>query len=196
VDTDPAMLARAASAADRAGATAMLVLVEADMTAARVDGSGTFGLAILALNSFFLLGTRESQLAALRTMATHLRPGGLAVVDAWQPDAEDLAGFDGRIGLEYVRLDPETGGTVTKSASARHDPPTQQVTLTAIYDEGRPGEPVSRWVRQDLLRLVSADELRGMVVDVGLEIELVAGTYDLDPIAPADERAIVLARRR
>ena len=42
-------------------------------------------------------------------MARHLRPGGIAVVDVWLPSADELARYDGRLGLEYVRTDPETG---------------------------------------------------------------------------------------
>jgi SAM-dependent methyltransferase len=193
VDIDPAMLARARSAAHTATVDRNLRLTQADMRDVRLDAAGSFGLVILALNSFFLLGSRDAQRATIRTMAAHLRPGGVAVVDAWQPDAEDLAGFDSRLGLEYVRVDPETGRTVTKSASARHDATLQEVTLTSIYDEGLPGEPTRRWIRQDRLRLVSADELRGMAIDAGLEIEVMAGTYELDPLAPADERAILVA---
>ena len=45
----------------------------------------------------------------LATMAAHLAPGGLAVVDVWLPDADDLARYDGRIILEYPRRDPATG---------------------------------------------------------------------------------------
>ncbi len=36
-------------------------------------------------------------------------PAGVAVVDVWLPDAEDLARFDGRLILEWPRSDPETG---------------------------------------------------------------------------------------
>jgi len=195
VDQDPAMLARARSAARAAGVEDHLDLVDADLAEVRLPDGSVFGLVVLGLNSLFLLETREAQRAAVRTMAAHLRPGGVAAIDIWQPDAEDLARFDGRLGLEYVRLDPATGLTVTKTASARHDPPAQQVTLTAIYEEALPGDPARRWVRVDRLRLLSADELCGMAIDVGLEIEVLAGTYELDPIAPADERAILVAVR-
>jgi SAM-dependent methyltransferase len=195
VDRDPAMLARARAAARMAGVEDRLDLVEADMTEVRLPDAGSFGLVVLGLNSLFLLETRPAQQAAIRTMAAHLRPGGVAVVDIWQPDAEDLARFDGRLALEYVRLDPESGLIVTKTASARHDPSAQQVTLTAIYDEGRSGEPTRRWVRVDRLRLLSADELCGMALDAGLEVEVLAGSHDLEPIAPAHERAILVAVR-
>ena len=66
-------------------------------------------------------GVPAAQRAALRTLADHLASDGVAAVDVWIPDAEDLARFDGRISLEWPRLDPESGAIVTKVASAAHD---------------------------------------------------------------------------
>ena len=197
VDVDPAMLARASRASASAGrqVAKRLELVEADMVGLRLPSAGTFGLAFIGLNSLLLLGAREAQREALRTMAAHLQPGGLAAVDVWQPDADDLARFDGRLILEYARRDPEGGGLVTKVGSAQHDSATQIVALTTIYEESEPGGPALRWVRNDRLRLVSADELAGMAEDAGLEVEIVAGGYDLGGLGSGGDRAILVARR-
>jgi SAM-dependent methyltransferase len=198
VDIDPAMLARAGDAATEAGTDVRvrIDLVEADLIDLKLAGGARFHLAILALNSILLLETREMQQAALDTMARHLEPGGLAVVDVWLPSADELARYDGRIGLEYVREDPESGLLVTKSASAQHEPATGHVRLTAIYEEGEQGGAPRRWVREDRLRLLNADELRAMAEAAGLDVEVVAGDYDLSPVGPHDERAILVARRR
>ena len=193
VDNDPAMLDRARSAAAAAGTT--VDLVEADLTEVRLPSAGTFGLAFLALNSLFLLGGRDQQRAAFRTIAAHLAPGGIAAVDVWLPSSDDLARFDGRLMLEYGRVDPESGRGVTKIASAQHEPASQMVTLTTLYEEGAPGQPPVRWMRSDRMRLVSADDLRAFAEDAGLEVETLAGGYDLEPIGPASDRAVLLARR-
>jgi len=196
VDRDPAMLERARAAVERAGSGAgRLVLVEADLVGLRLPDAGAFRLGFIALNSFLLLATRDAQREALRTLARHLAPGGLAVVDVWLPDADDLARLDGRLILEYAGRPTDDGRVLTKLGSAIHDPSTQVVTLTTIYDEGRPGEPAVRWLRTDRLRLVSADELRALAEDVGFEIETVAGGYGLDPAGPTGERAILVAVR-
>jgi SAM-dependent methyltransferase len=197
VDVEPAMLARAAAAAARAGAAAVerLELVEADLVGFRPSAAGRYRLAILALNSLLLLGTRAAQEAALRTMAVLLVPGGLAVVDVWQPDAEDLSRFDGRLMLEYVRTDPESGLDIAKTAAAWHDAPTGAVVLTSIYDEGRPGDPPRRWTRTDRLRLVRSDELVAFAEAAGLAVETLAGDHDLTPIGPGSDRAILVAVR-
>ena len=198
VDNDPAMLERARRRAAEAGkdVAGRISFVEADVAALRLPGAGSFRLAIVGLNTFLALGSRDAQRAALGTLAGHLGRGGVAVIDAWQPNVEDLARFDGRLGLEYGRRDPETGRAVTKIVSAQHDAYRQGVTLTTIYEEGEPGAPPDRWLRVDRLRLVSADELRGMAEDAGFEIEEIGGSYDLEPIGPGSDRAVLVAVRR
>ena len=55
-----------------------------------------------------------------------------------------------------------------------------------------PGEATARWIRRDALRLVSADELTDFATSAGLEVETVAGDYDLEPLGlgqrPGDPR--------
>jgi SAM-dependent methyltransferase len=197
VDVDPAMLERARHALERAGpaVAGRVELVEADLLGLDRADAGSYRLAFIALNSLFLLATREAQREAVRTLARFLAPEGLAVIDLWLPDAEDLARFDGRLIFEYVRVDPETGHEVTKIATARYDATTAVVDLTSLYEEGRPGEPATRWIRRDTLRLVGADELRAHVEDAGLVVEQLAGSYDLEPLRPGSERAVLVARR-
>jgi SAM-dependent methyltransferase len=197
VDLDPAMLERALARVHiqpPAGA-GRLELIEADLLDVDLPEAGSYRLAIIALNSLFLLATRDAQRQALRTMARHLAPGGIAVVDVWLPEPDDLARFDGRMIFEYERREPEFGHAVTKVASARFDPTSAVVDLTAIYEEGPAGGSTVRWIRHDALRLVGADELRGMAEDAGLVVDEVGGTYDLDPIGPGSERAVLIARQ-
>jgi SAM-dependent methyltransferase len=195
VDLDPAMLARARRRAEAAGPVAVehLDLVEADLVGLRLPDAGRYGLAFLALNSLMVMDGRAAQRAALETLAAHLGPGGVAVVDVWLPDAEDLARFDGRVILEWPRPDPETGEVVTKVGSAQYDAATATVTLTTIFESAGQGSPARRWVRHDRLRLVSADELRTWAEDAGLVVELLAGGYDLGAFGPGAERAVLVA---
>lgn len=198
VDFDAGMLARARAAADGLGpdVRARLDFVEDNLIGLDLPGGPRFQLAILALNSILLLESRETQGQALETMARHLVPDGVAVVDVWLPSADELAHYDGRLSLEYVRTDPQTGLMVTKSAAAQYEPSTGHVNLTAIYDEGEQGGPVCRWLREDRLRLLNAGDLRSLAESAGLAVEVVAGDYDLNEVSPYDERAILVARRR
>ena len=197
VDIDPAMLARGLTAAARAGraVAGRIRWIEADLVGLRLPDAGRFALALIGLNSLLALGSRQAQREALRTLAAHVAPGGIVVVDVWQPDLDDLARFDGRLLLEWVRDDPDTGEQVTKTGSAQHDAPAQMLTVTSIFETSVPGGPVRRWLRSDPMRLVSADELRGMAEDAGLEIEVMAGSHGLEPLGPGSDRAVLVAVR-
>jgi SAM-dependent methyltransferase len=83
VDLDEAMLHRARARATAAGVERRLRLVHADLLGLRLPDPGVYDLAILGLNSLFLLATRASQQDALQTLARHLRPGGRAVGQLW-----------------------------------------------------------------------------------------------------------------
>jgi hypothetical protein len=98
--------------------------------------------------------------------------------------------------LEYVRTDPETGLLVTKVAAVQYEPVSGHMDLTTIYDEGKQGEPAQRWVREDRLRLLNAEDLRLLAESADLEVEVLAGDYDLNPVSAHDERAILIARGR
>jgi SAM-dependent methyltransferase len=195
VDNDAAMLERARA---RAG-TRSLQLVEADLVdapnVAAVEAAGPYRLAFIALNSVLLLASAERQRAAVAALAGLLAPGGLAVVDAWQPSPQDLVAFDGRLSLEWLRTDPETGREVTKTVAAWFDPATRLVTLTTLFDEGEQGRPPIRWARSDALRLVTVDELRAFAEAAGLEVERLAGDYDLGPLEPGSDRVVLVARK-
>ncbi len=197
IDLDAAMLRQAAAraAAGPDGTASRMELVHGDLLNTRPEGAGEFGLAILALNSILVLGGPRQQRRAIGVLADLLAPGGIAVVDAWQPLAEDLVRFDGRLSLEWLRPDPETGRDVAKFASAWYDGATRTVTLTTIFDEAAAGAAPVRWTRIDALHLISADELRAHAEDAGLIVEVVAGDYDLTPLAPGDDRAILVARK-
>jgi len=200
VDIDSAMLACLQRRLEEAAKAEPRIrdrvhVVEADLVGLKLPGGLQFGLVILALNSILLLDSREAQGAALETMARHLAPGGVAVVDVWLPAAHELARYDGRLSLEYVRQDAESDLIVAKIVSAEHEPTRGRVSLTAIYEESEQGGPVRRWVRRDHLRLLGPEELTEMAQAAGLDVEVLAGSYDLDPIVDHDDRAILVARR-
>jgi len=208
IDRDAAMLDRARVFAGRSGLGATKAenprLVEADLLGAdlpaalREAGAAASGyaLAILALNTIHVFAERGEQREIVERMARFLRPGGLAVIDAWQPQPDDLVRFDGRLSLEWLREDPETGRQVTKLAAAWYEPASRIVTLTTLFDEWQPGESTRRWTRIDRLRLASSEELVEAAEAAGLVVEDVATDYDLSPYGTSTDRAIVIARRR
>lgn len=193
VDRDGAMLSRARRAWGQRGKSgeARLALTQADLLELRLPER--FGLVILALSTLPLVGDALAQEAALRTMAAHLAPEGLCVVDIWLPGADDLALYDGRLQLEWERVDPETGARVAKTTSARHDAATATVTLTQWFDEWpAPAGPVKRHARTDRLHLVGASQLVTLAEAAGLRVERLAGDHQMGPFGPGVERAVLV----
>lgn len=199
LDNDPAMLARAearwAGHAHRHARTpparGSLRLVEGDL----LDGDlgRHFALVLIALNSLLLLGTLERQGRALAAVARHLMPNGRAVIDVWLPGPEDLALYDGRVLLEWVRDDAERGARVAKLSSARYDAATAVVELTSLYDSWpSDGGAVSRVSRSDRLRLIGASELVRLARDAGLGVEVLAADYALSPFGTGAERVVLI----
>jgi len=197
IDLDPAMLARARRRL--AGAAAVtpgsLELIEADVLKPRSRDLGRHELAILGLNSLLLFPERSLQQRVVDAMARLVAPGGLVVIDAWQPQPADLVRLDGRLSLEWLRKDPESGREVTKTVSGWYDAGTRVVTLTTIFEESEPGDVPARWTRTDRLRLASADELEAWAGGAGLEVEQLGGDYDLGPFDGSSDRAVLVARR-
>lgn len=200
VDLDPAMLDRARGAWDRAGGTARgrraakgsLELIEADLVT--LDLAQRFGLAFIALNSLFQVGPAERQRAAVASLARHLRPGGVAVVDVELPDAGELASWDGRLVLDWSREDPEAPGTgVMRMSSARHDAVSASTQLSVIYDVTDPSGRVRRVSRTDRLHLLAVDQLVDAAASAGLEVEVLGGDHQVTPLGPFSQRVVLIA---
>ncbi len=192
IDSSEAMLARARVKAGRALAR-RLRLVLADMRDFDLDRE--FELAICPASGFHHLLTTDDQLRCLGCVRRHLAPGSLFVVHlrsltaiGWDegPHAE----------LEWVRTDPETGDTVSKTVSLRNDGAAQLHHATHIYDRADPsGVPKERRVLEFDLRIIGRYEAELLVEKAGLELTHVYGDYDLGPYTHDSEHMIVVARR-
>ena len=185
------MLARAR---DRASVTAARTCAtgssssQADMLGLRPAGGRHVPLAFIALNSLFLLATRAAQRGRVHddgppSRARRARRRRRLAARRRRPRPVRRPA-DPRV---RPRPDPETGELVTKVAAAQHDAASGIVNLTSVYEEGRQGSPPRRCVRRDVLRLVSAGELREFAESAGLEVETMAG--GLRPGAARDRAA-------
>jgi SAM-dependent methyltransferase len=194
VDRDRHMLERAQKAwlgQDDARRRGSLRTVEADIT--QLNLPDRFGLVILALNTLLMLPGREAQIAALRTMASHLSSEGRAVLDVWLPAPEDLALYDGRVMLEWIRHDVETGEMVAKLSAARYEPAGGTASVQTFFDiwQQRDGA-LRRLSRQDDLSFVGSTELLDLVQRAGLLPVVVAGDYSMGPFGTGSERLVLV----
>lgn len=195
VDRDGHMLERARLAWATSGAAmagGSLELIEADIVG--LELGRRFELVILAINGLLMLPGRDAQLAAVRAMASHLAPGGRAVLDVWLPSPDDLAAYDGRVELAWLRTDPDTGEQVAKNWSARYAPASAVARVETFYDIWPAvGGALRRVARTDELHLLGVSELLELLERAGLRSETVAGDHELDPLAPDSARVVVVA---
>ena len=131
-----------------------------------------------------------------RSLAAHLAPGGLAVVDVVLPSPDELLAWDGRLSLEWTRSDPATGSLVSKLIAARWDNAARTVEVTQLFDALPPdGGPLERTARTDLLRIATAGELTLMAEAAGLTVESIDGGFELEPYDAGAARAVLVARQ-
>ncbi len=154
-----------------------------------------FGLSLIAVNTFLVAQDDDARLAILTTMRESLRPGGIAAVEVGTPDAAELERFDGRLQLEWLRIDPETGEEVSKTISAVHDAADDSVLLTQIYEWApSDGGSLNRVTHQDHIHLVSAQRLAELAHEAGFGTVDLRGDHLSTPHAPTSHRVILVAR--
>lgn len=196
VDNDPYMLGRAASrwqhVKNRAAKDGSLEMIERDATTLGLDKR--FGLVIVALNSLLLLNGRDAQLATFKVIAAHLARGGRAVIDVWLPSPDDLALYDGRLMLDWLRRDPDTAVQVSKSTAARYESATRTASVTSFFDAWRDGEAPSRVAREDTITFVSPEELVRFAKDAGLRVDTIASDYEMGLFAGHSDRVVMVCR--
>lgn len=201
VDRDAHMLDRArsrwAATSHEAGSASALDLVSADVTTWRPQRG--FGLVVIALNSLLLLD-REGQGRALATVAASLAPHGRAVIDTWLPTPDDLGLYDGRLVLDWVRTDDETGEIVAKTTSARYSAASRTADITTFFDAWHEAEdapaaaPLRRVMRRDRISFLTATELVRLAEDADLVPETLAGDYEMGPLADDSDRLVLTCR--
>ncbi len=133
LDRSPTMLRLAADKLEASSLAGRVRLVEADMTAFRLESD--FSLILITARSFQHLFTPEEQRRALATARRHLRPGGHLVLDLFDPSFEIL--FSGKPELPAPRTvwDPASGREVRRSVVSRTTDPLRQTVAEVLRFE-------------------------------------------------------------
>ena len=194
IDISPSMRERARRRIGASGLADRVTLLEQDMRSLKVDER--FCLAFAASNSFMHLLTPEDQLSALVQVESHLAPGGLLVLDLFNPDPGRLLDSRGAVMLDKVMTDPETGQLLMKFQSQTVDLAQQMVHVTLFVDRVDGDGRVQRTLFPFSLRYLNPGELGHLLFRAGLEIEALYGSYDLEEFVDQSERLIAVARRR
>ncbi|HEY3448032.1 MAG TPA: class I SAM-dependent methyltransferase [Myxococcales bacterium] len=172
-----------------------LKLVEGDMRAFDLPMGEGYALVVIALNSFLHLTDPKDQLACLKEVARHLKPGGLLAMEVFNPENKDK--HPGVHGLELVAdfSHPETGERVQRFAGVSTDLATQRRRYVNLYDTLAADGTVRRTVREFMLRYVYRHELERMLEQAGLALEAVYGGYEFEPYTGREDLLLVVANK-
>jgi SAM-dependent methyltransferase len=167
-------------------------LVQCDVTA--LPFTSGFTLALLPFQSFNELLTPAEQLAALRSIAQTLRPGGRLVLTAHNPPVR-LRGV-GQGQVEVARA-PRQGGEVTVALDLRYDQADGIVEGVEVVSELDAAGRVQAEHRLPLrFALIDRPALEALLREAGLVPETVYGGYERSEfVAEASPVILVRARR-
>lgn len=193
VDVSAAMLGVARQKLAAEGLAERVTLVEQDMRELSLEGR--FNLALIAVNSFMHLLTMDDQLAALARIRHHLNPGGLLLLDLFNPDLSRLLDFRGQVALDKVMIDPDTGHHLMKFSTEQVDLGRQIIQVTYIVDEIDGQAHVQRTLFPFSIRYLYRYELELLLRHAGFAVEAIYGSYDLDEFSGESEKMIAVARR-
>jgi SAM-dependent methyltransferase len=192
IDVSRPMLSKAETQLQGIAATQQFRLAHLPMRDADSAPGGPFGLVLLSLNGLLHLPTQAEQRAALASSRGALDPRGMLVIDAFNPDAAQLATFDGRVQHEgsWTRDD---GTRVDRFAARTHAPAAQRIDTVLWFDLTAPDGALRRVRTAFPMRYVFASELELMLEIAGFVEWKVYGSYELDPFDEGSERLIVTA---
>jgi SAM-dependent methyltransferase len=190
LELSEAMRAVAQRKADRAQLTDRVEFIAGDMRRFKLDRH--FGLIIIPLNTFLHNLTLDDQLATLACCKKHLRPGGLLVLDCFNPDpahAED----DRRLIVQRSITDRDTGQTALLMLSRATDWNQQLQEITYFIDRSDLNGVVQRAVLPAAFRFIFRNELQLLLKLGGFDLKDVYGSYALDPFEAGSDKLIALA---
>jgi ubiquinone/menaquinone biosynthesis C-methylase UbiE len=192
LDISPAMLEVARRKAVAEGLADLITFVEGDMREFALEGR--FNLAFVAINSFMHLLTTDDQLAALACIRRHLNPGGLLLVDLFNPDLGTLLDSRGQVQMDKAMIDPETGHRLVRFHTRTADLGQQTQHVTYIVDEMDSDGCVRRTLFPFSMRYLFRYELELLLRQASFVVEAVYGSYDLDEYSGDSDRMIAVAR--
>jgi SAM-dependent methyltransferase len=193
VDISPQMLDIARRKVAAENLDDRITLVHQDMR--ELDLDTKFNLAFIAINSFSHLLTTDDQLAALARIRQHLNPGGLLLLDLFNPDLGRLLDFQGRIALDKVMTDTQSGQQLIKFRVETVDLGKQIIDVTFIVDRLDDQGQVRRTLFPFSMRYLFRYELELLLRHAGFEVEAIYGSYNLEEFDGDSEQLIAVARR-
>lgn len=191
VDSSPAMLALAQHAHD-ATPDIPLTLHQGDIR--NWQSSQSFGMAIIALNSFMHMTDTADQLQALQNIHRLLRPDGTLVIDVFQPDMRSLPYYQGDVVLDKQFVLPD-GRHVQKFVSQWSALQEQLIHVVFMYDVSDAQHRIQRFKATFAMRYFWRFELEHLLARCGFAIQDIYGGYELEPFDESSSQMVIVATR-
>ena len=188
VDLSPAMLERAQRRAAALSGEGSLTLIEADMRT--LDLERLFDCVFVPLGGLQHMEQATDVAAALATVARHLKPDGLAVVDIEAVHPDDLTAGPQPLLQHWSRAQGDA--VVTKLVAVDGEPAALLKHVTWHFDVQPADGPLRRLTAQFPLRVITAGELELAARLAGLTVIEWHGGYDGFPLDDDDDRLVAL----
>lgn len=194
LDVSPTLLDVARQKLKQGGYAANATLVQADMCDFDLPQKD-FAFAFCMSNTFMHCPSQDEQRMVLQAVYAHLCPGGLLLIDLFNPDISRLIQVDGLTELADTWIDPESGAQCTKwSVRSLHLAEQLQETLF-IYEEIYPDGRVQKTICPFTLRYLWLGEGALMLEMAGFELLEVWGDFEQNAYGDGSERLIFLAQK-
>jgi SAM-dependent methyltransferase len=195
VDLSPRMLEVAGRKAQVQGLSAHCDFQQGDMREVRLEQR--FPLVIIPFRGFQHLETVVDQREALATVRNHLAPGGLLIVDMFNPDVAMLADMDSTPFHVRDVHQPESGTRLVVYGQNRWDHIEQTNNSRLIIEEvDHQGRMLQRLYRDFVMRYTYRYEMQHLLEICGFTVEALYGDFDGNPVSEAAEELVWLSRAR
>lgn len=194
IDSSAHMLALAQASVRAQVLDGSVNLIEGDFTSEELAPNGTFGVAIIALDSLLHASTLETQLDVLKRAWNALDPRGQLIVDILHPTPARLTAMDG--GMTFAGTwSMDDGSRLDKVVAQSIDAAGQLIQNEIWYEVTSPAGIVKRTRTAFVQRWIGSGELLLMLQLAGFQDWRVYGSYDLDPLDAHSDRLIVAAEK-
>lgn len=194
IDSSRSMLAYARDLIAAEPTESQIELIEGDFRRNDLVEAGTFGVAIIALDSLLHATTQADQVRVLHSAWTALDPRGQLIVDVFNPTPARLLAMDGDLTFSGTWT-LENGARLDKLVAQNADLASQSIDNELWYEVTCADGAITRTRTSFVQRWIGAAELVLMLQLAGFQDWRVYGTYDLDPLEAHSDRIIIAAEK-
>lgn len=194
IDISPDLLAIARQKVEQSGCHNRVRLVQDDIRTVRLPDQN-FTFAYCVSNTLMHCNTQADQIQLLQTAHVHLQPGGLLLLDLFNPDLVGIAEVAGLCELADTWEDKQHNTQIMKWSVRSLDAAEQLQETLFIYEEIDSQGNSNKTICPFTLRYLWPAEGKLMLESVGFELLSIWGDFDGTPHDSGSERLIFLAKK-